>query len=600
MKPRMIAQRLRLSKDQVDEVKRAGQAAGPRGRAGLRGQPPGPRPAAAAAGRRRRPVRRPSGASKSRVLGVFHRSQKASDSSARRPLRQPRTHRIHTRQEARGEAARHRRARAPPRPGHLHPEKIHRRRRQRRPRAGATATRRRRKPVFARSGAPGMSPSARGEDRRSGRSADAAVRRPLPRIRPGRATSRSMGRCSRSRFASAIRAPRRAAGRQGGLRDGPLPLARPRRRRRDRRGARAAGQAGRRYALDPPRVQPARRFRRRRRWKRPGAEAEKFDESIPPGRLDLTGLTIVTIDPVDARDFDDAISLERLDGGTGGWACTSPTSRTSSGRGTALDREARARGHQRLSARPRDPHAPGDHFQRPGQPPAGQGPLHQDGVHGVHRRGAARRTRSSTPPPSAAASGSPTSRSTRSSPTATPGGESWGRRSTPLLGDMHALAMILRKRRMSNGCLELSLPEVKVDLDDSGRVAGARVVENTESHQIIEEFMLAANEAVARMLFANGASLPPPHPPVAQRGEDLRPGGLHSRTGLSRREPAKPLRVAEAPGRRRRAGRSSGRSTSPCCGRCNGPSTAPMKTATTPWPAIAIATSPPRSAAIPT
>ena len=41
------------------------------------------------------------------------------------------------------------------------------------------------------------------------------------------------------------------------------------------------------------------------------------------------------------------------------------------------------------------------------------------------------------------------------------------------------------------------MPEVKVELDKQGRVAGAHVVENTESHQIIEEFMLAANEAVA-------------------------------------------------------------------------------------------------------
>ena len=33
------------------------------------------------------------------------------------------------------------------------------------------------------------------------------------------------------------------------------------------------------------------------------------------GRLDLTGETIITIDPVDARDFDDAVSLERLENG---------------------------------------------------------------------------------------------------------------------------------------------------------------------------------------------------------------------------------------------------------------------------------------------
>ncbi len=46
------------------------------------------------------------------------------------------------------------------------------------------------------------------------------------------------------------------------------------------------------------------------------AQAEQFDESIGT-RTDFTGQTIVTIDPVDARDFDDAISLERLE--DGGW-----------------------------------------------------------------------------------------------------------------------------------------------------------------------------------------------------------------------------------------------------------------------------------------
>ena len=53
------------------------------------------------------------------------------------------------------------------------------------------------------------------------------------------------------------------------------------------------------------------------------------------------------------------------------------------------------------------------------------------------------------------------------------------------------------------------MPEVKIDLDRSGRVAGAHVVENTESHQIVEEFMLAANEAVAKKIAATkGKFLP--------------------------------------------------------------------------------------------
>ena len=69
-----------------------------------------------------------------------------------------------------------------------------------------------------------------------------------------------------------------------------------------------------------------------------------------------------------------------------------------------------------------------------------------------------------------------------------------------LLDRMHTLAMILRQRRMDNGSLEVGLPEVKIDLDSKGRVAGAHRVVNTESHQIIEEFMLAANQAVATLL----------------------------------------------------------------------------------------------------
>ena len=82
--------------------------------------------------------------------------------------------------------------------------------------------------------------------------------------------------------------------------------------------------------------------------------------------------------------------------------------------------------------------------------------------------------------------------------------EPWKEKLTPevhsLLGRMHELAMMLRKRRFARGSMELSMPEVKLDLNTDGQVVGAHTVENTESHQIIEEFMLAANEAVAEAL----------------------------------------------------------------------------------------------------
>ena len=64
--------------------------------------------------------------------------------------------------------------------------------------------------------------------------------------------------------------------------------------------------------------------------------------------------------------------------------------------------------------------------------------------------------------------------------------------------------MLLRRRRIRHGSLMLTMPEVKIELDSDGRVAGAHVVEDTESHQVIEEFMLAANEAVAELLRDKG------------------------------------------------------------------------------------------------
>ena len=44
------------------------------------------------------------------------------------------------------------------------------------------------------------------------------------------------------------------------------------------------------------------------------------------------------------------------------------------------------------------------------------------------------------------------------------------------------------------------MPEVEVELGDSGEVVGAHLSHDDESHQVIEEFMLAANEAVASFL----------------------------------------------------------------------------------------------------
>jgi ribonuclease R len=69
-----------------------------------------------------------------------------------------------------------------------------------------------------------------------------------------------------------------------------------------------------------------------------------------------------------------------------------------------------------------------------------------------------------------------------------------------MLHDAHRLAQRIRKHRFRNGSLDLDFPETKIRLDERGRVARIEKVENDESHQLIEEFMLLANEAVAGRL----------------------------------------------------------------------------------------------------
>jgi ribonuclease R len=232
-------------------------------------------------------------------------------------------------------------------------------------------------------------------------------------------------------------------------------------------------------------------------------QADKFEESIPLGRLDLTGETVVTIDPEDARDFDDAISLKMLDNDH--WllgvhiADVTHFVRPK----TALDREARQRSTSvYLPDRviPMLPETISNSLAslQPGKVRYTKSAIMELGEDGLMT--------SCELHASVIKSSKRLTYEQVDDFLQRP--EAWrnklGAKVHALLGRMRDLARILRRRRMSKGALELSMPEVKIDLDKNGRVAGAHVVENTESHQIIEEFMLAANEAVAERLRDKG------------------------------------------------------------------------------------------------
>ena len=67
--------------------------------------------------------------------------------------------------------------------------------------------------------------------------------------------------------------------------------------------------------------------------------------------------------------------------------------------------------------------------------------------------------------------------------------------------NMEELAIILKNRRLENGYLNLDIPESKIDLDIDGHVTNISKYETTFAHEIIEQFMLTANETVAEKFF---------------------------------------------------------------------------------------------------
>lgn len=62
---------------------------------------------------------------------------------------------------------------------------------------------------------------------------------------------------------------------------------------------------------------------------------------------------------------------------------------------------------------------------------------------------------------------------------------------------MHALSQAMRRRRMERGALDLDLPEAEILTDESGEPVEVSFRARGDAEKMIEEFMLAANEAVA-------------------------------------------------------------------------------------------------------
>ena len=227
------------------------------------------------------------------------------------------------------------------------------------------------------------------------------------------------------------------------------------------------------------------------------AEASSFPKvelpDNPLDREDLRGEFVITIDPDTARDFDDAISLRELPGGHAEIGIHIADVSHYVRPGSALDEEARRRANSvylvngvipmlppRLSddlcsLRPWEQRLTYSAFVRIGPDGRiGTARFDRSVIYSRHRLtyqealGRLRRTATDD--------------------------------LDRFLQKAWTFASALRKRRFASGALDLDFPELRVLLDERGRPNRIEKESSDESHQLIEEFMLLANEAVARHL----------------------------------------------------------------------------------------------------
>ena len=238
------------------------------------------------------------------------------------------------------------------------------------------------------------------------------------------------------------------------------------------------------------------------------------------GRLDYRNKPTFTIDPDDAKDFDDALSIESLPNGDLRVGVHIADVSSYVKPGTALDREAQRRGNSTYlvgTVVPMLPHKLSnglcslvegeDRLPKAALLTFHKGHLRDTAFANTVIRSCKRLTYRQAyaflkednldkirrlPAPPAHQTGAT--------------GRALSALSRDELADLQQwirqlwdLASRMRRERMRNGSLDLDMPEVKIFVDEHGYADRLERIEQDESHQLIEEFMLAANEAVARV-----------------------------------------------------------------------------------------------------
>jgi ribonuclease R len=217
------------------------------------------------------------------------------------------------------------------------------------------------------------------------------------------------------------------------------------------------------------------------------------------GREDWRDAFVLTIDPFDARDFDDAICVRRLD--HGGWELAVFIADVAHyvRAGGAVDKEARKRGNSVYLVDRVIPMLPfhlsngicslNPHVDRLTHAVIMEFDAQGHRAKARFAKAVIRSKRRFSYEEAFAFLDQPLQAGSEGdAPFSQALHEAWN------------LAGRLRQLRMEHGSLDLDFPEVKVILNEAGEPIDVRLVVYDISHQLIEEFMLAANEAVAEFI----------------------------------------------------------------------------------------------------
>lgn len=239
---------------------------------------------------------------------------------------------------------------------------------------------------------------------------------------------------------------------------------------------------------------------------------------VPPDREDLRETLTITIDPPDARDFDDAISIRHLPGGNTELGVHIADVAHFVEPDSPLDIEAKLRGNS--------VYFPG--FVVPMLPEVLSNGVCSLQPHQARLTKSAFITYDATGNVLSSRFSNSVIRSHARLTYDQVAAFLDGKRTEvshvigALLRSAEKLAQTIRKRRLAKGMISLSIPKAELVLGDAGKVVDIRPEDTSFSHTIIEMFMVEANEAVCRLLHAEDIPHirrvhPPPDPDASMR-----------------------------------------------------------------------------------